>query len=99
MGRYEVDPAELQQCDAQLDAAAGQARAALAQLRASARDVLGGWQGEAGAAFRLAWEQWLAGVGTMLDSLDETALALGLSGADYAATDDAVRGSLAGATR
>lgn len=98
MGGYSVNAAELQSCDAQLGSAAGHARAALAQLRAHADGLFGSWQGPAGAAFRLACEQWLDGATSMLDALDEMAVALGASGVDYAAIDDAVRTSLAGAT-
>jgi WXG100 family type VII secretion target len=96
VGGYAVDAAELQRCDALLGALADHARAALAQLEANAAAVVDGWQGCAGSAFRLAWGHWLDGAGAMLDVLDETALALGISGVGYAMTDDAVRTSLRG---
>jgi WXG100 family type VII secretion target len=98
VGGYSVDPAELQQCDALLGSAAGQARAALARLRAGAGELVGTWHGPAGSAFRLAWEQWLDGVIAMLDALDAMAGMVGASGVEYAATDQAVRSSLAGVT-
>jgi WXG100 family type VII secretion target len=98
VGRYAVDPAELQRGDALLSATAAHARAALAQLRECAAGVLGtGWQGSAAAAFRLGWEHWLDGVTAMLDALDEMAAGLGSSGVGYAETEDAVRTSAAGA--
>ncbi len=100
MDGYAVDPAELAHCDASMGAAAGHSRAALAGLAECAADVLGhGWQGCAASAFRLGWEQWLDGVRSMLDALDELSGALGSSGVGYAATDDAVRVELAGAAQ
>jgi WXG100 family type VII secretion target len=95
---YAVDPSELQHSDAVLGGAAARSRAALGQLVATGADLLDGrWQGGAAAAFRLAWEQWLDGVTTMVDALDDTARALGCSGGGYAATEEAVRAGIAGA--
>lgn len=99
MGGYVVDAAELRRCDVLLGSLADHSRATLRQLRANAETVLAGWQGCAGSAFRLAWAQWLDGAGAMLDALDETASALGISGAGYAMTDEAVRTSLRGDVR
>ena len=96
MGGYSVDAAQLRECDALLGSAAGQARAVLAQLQVHASELFGTWHGSAGAAFRLAWERWLEGATSMVDALDEMAVALGGSGVDYAATEDAVRTSFAG---
>ena len=98
MGGYAVDPAELERCDAVLGEAAGRTRAALADVRGCAAALLGArWQGEAAAAFRLGWEQWLDGVGLMLESLDAMAAALGASGGGYAGTEETVRAGIAGA--
>jgi WXG100 family type VII secretion target len=99
VGGYEVDPTQLARCDAALGSAASDARVALAHLAGDADVLLGGWHGAAGSAFRLGWEHWLAGATGMLDALEASAVALGSSGADYAATEDAVRSTLAGAQR
>lgn len=97
MGSYAVEPAELERCDALLAATAGQCRVALARLQATANELLGAWHGAAGGAFQLGWEQWLDGATAMLAALDAMAAAIGSSGLEYAATEDAVRAGLAGA--
>lgn len=99
MGSYAVEPAELERCAALLAATAGQCRGALTGLQATANELLNAWHGAAGAAFRLGWAQWLDGATAMLAGLDGMAAALGSSGLEYAATDDAVRAGLAGAAR
>lgn len=99
MGSYSVEPAELERCDALLGVTAGQCQLALARLQVTVDELLRGWQGAAGAAFRLGWEQWLAGATAMLSALDAMAAALGSSGLDYAATEDAVRAGLARAAQ
>ncbi|HEX3336725.1 MAG TPA: WXG100 family type VII secretion target [Jatrophihabitans sp.] len=96
MGGYAVDPGELHSCDVLIGDASGQSRAALGRLRAAAHELLGGgWRGAAAAAFGLGWEQWLAGAETMLDALDEMALAVGRAGREYQSTEDAVRAGVA----
>ncbi len=100
MDGYSVDPGRLQDCDAGLAASAVWARSALARLTAVAAPVLAtAWQGGAAAAFRLGWEEWLDGAHAMLAALEELAGAVGASGSGYAATDDAVRGAVAGVGR
>jgi WXG100 family type VII secretion target len=97
VGGYAVDPAQLQVGDGQLVDAAGQARVALAQVRARAVELLGtGWQGSAAVAFQQGWELWFDGAHAMLAALEEMAALLGRSGSGYEATDDAVRAGLAG---
>lgn len=92
---YAVEPPQLRRCDESLGATAASARAALTRLRSSAADVFARWHGTAAVAFRLGWEEWVDGVLAMLDALDGMAAALGASGVGYAATDDAVRTSVA----
>lgn len=100
MTAYRVEPDELVRGDATLSEAARHARVAVAELSATADELLlGGWQGAAAAAFRAGWEQWLGGISTMLDALDAMAVALGRAGAGYVETDDAVRTSVARVAR
>jgi WXG100 family type VII secretion target len=96
VSRYEVDPAELQACDAMLDEVSAGARAALDGVCATAAALLDDrWRGGSAAAFRLGWEQWLDGVAAMLVALDELAATVGLAAAGYRSTEDAVRASVA----
>lgn len=96
MRGFAVDASELQRCDAQLSAAAAQARHALARTRSHGEAVFAtGWQGTAASAFRLGWEQWLDGAADLVSALEEMSAALGASGAEYARTDDAVRADVA----
>jgi WXG100 family type VII secretion target len=92
VGGYAVDPAALQQTDTAGAAAVFEARQALHRLEAQVRSLL--WQGAAGSAFRLAWEQWLEGAQTVLLALDELAELLGRSATGYATTDETVRVSV-----
>jgi WXG100 family type VII secretion target len=94
MNGYVVHSAVLRDSDALLGGAAGQARAALAQVRRAAEAVHCSWRGPAGSAFHHGSELWWAGVAAMLDALDDIAALLGSSAAGYVATDDAVRTSL-----
>jgi WXG100 family type VII secretion target len=96
MTGYRVEPDELVRGDAVLGGAARQARSVVGALSATARDLLdGGWEGAGAAAFRVGWEQWLTGIGAMLDALDAMAVALGRAGTGYVETDASVRTSLA----
>jgi WXG100 family type VII secretion target len=96
MTSFAVDVAELQRCDALLSAAAGQAHATLARVRASGAAIVGSsWRGAAASDFAQAWEQWLAGAAALVGALEALAGAVGLAGADYATTEDAVRADAA----
>jgi WXG100 family type VII secretion target len=100
VGSYTVQPEQLQHGEVQLDELAEHLRAALGSLRRCAAELVDGrWRGPAGAAFRLAWEQWLDGVTLMLCSLDEIACVIGASGIGYQQTDDAVRAAMTGQPR
>jgi WXG100 family type VII secretion target len=100
MTGYRVDPDELVHGDAVLGAAALHGRHAAAELAAAARELLDGrWEGAAAAAFRVGWQQWVAGVASMLDALDAMAIVLGRAAAGYSETDDSVRTSLARVSR
>ena len=92
MSGFGVTPAELAETRAFVGAAAAHARRSVEGLHAAARPVLTEqWQGEAAAAFRLAWEQWWGGAVLVLDALDELARLTGAAGDSYAGTDEAVR--------
>jgi WXG100 family type VII secretion target len=93
---FGVTPAELAEARAFVGAAAGHARRSVEGLHAQARQVLSGeWQGEAAAAFRVAWEQWWDGAVLVLDALDELARLTGAAGESYLATDDGIRAGVA----
>ncbi|WP_375491104.1 WXG100 family type VII secretion target [uncultured Jatrophihabitans sp.] len=95
MGGYRVDPGVLGDVDAALVAAAEQARAELHGLASAAQPLLEGWHGVGGAHFRQGWDDWHAGAVDLLAALAQLAEALGMSGQEYATTDDAVRTSVA----
>lgn len=95
MEDFAVVPDELQRSDGVLAAAVAAARSAVADLHAVADDTVSGWHGGAAIAFRIAWEDWSAGVRLLLEALDEMAAAVGAAGVGYAQTDDAVRTTLA----
>lgn len=95
VGGYSVDADELRQCSGTLADLLSQCRAAVAAVRFDASELLGvGWQGSAASAFRVGWEQWLAGVTAMLGALDQIASAIESSGIGYTTSDEAVRTSL-----
>lgn len=95
MTGFAVDAAVLDRGDAALAATAAACRAALQPVRAEAATLLGAaWRGQAAAAFRFGWDDWLAGVEAMLDALEAMAALVGSSGTRYASTEAAVRASL-----
>jgi WXG100 family type VII secretion target len=93
---YTVEPGNLQRLDAVIGSAADQASVTVERIRLEAQALFAtGWHGPAASAFRLGWEQWLAGATTLLAVLHEMAELLGRSAAGYAGTEEAVRVSLA----
>jgi WXG100 family type VII secretion target len=93
---YSVDPPGLQRADVLMDGVVREARVVLDRVRACEAALLGGgWQGPAASAFRVGWEEWVAGADAMVEALAELAALLGASSAAYATTDDAVRVAVA----
>lgn len=91
-----MTPAELAALDRFVGSAAAQARRTVAGLGAEAAGALGGgWQGAAGAAFRLAWEDWARGAELVVGALDEMAGLVGSAAASYTGTDESVRAAVA----
>src|SRR4051794_3459056 len=97
MSAFGVTPAELAALQNTVGSAAAAARRSVDGLRSTAAGVV--WQGVAGHSFHLAWEEWLAGAELVLAAMDELARLVGAAGTSYAATDDAVRWAVAGASR
>lgn len=95
MGSFEVTPAELDSAAGTLRVAAEHARRCLGQLRATADEVLAGWQGSAAFAFDGGWQTWLDGTLAMLRALDELGDVLGASGAGYGHTEQTVQAGVA----
>jgi WXG100 family type VII secretion target len=91
MTGFGVEPAELHAAQVTLDNAAEDGRAELARLRASAQDLLSGWQGGAAAAFGRGWHDWLDGALLVLSALEASGQALALTGREYADAETAVR--------
>ncbi len=98
MAGYAVDTAELAAVESSLGDTAGEARRQLAVLAHAVEGVLSRWRGAAGGDYRDGWADWHAGALSMIDALHEMAVAVGLSGRDYAATDGSVQAAVAGTT-
>ena len=93
---FAVTPPELAALDRFVGAAALRAQHAVDGLRVEAAGVLGsGWQGAAGGAFRLAWEDWLRGAELVVGALDELVRLTAAAAASYTGTDESVRAAVA----
>ena len=96
MAGYSVETDQLAAVESMLTDAAADARRRLEGLRHSAELLLGRWHGTAGTDYRHGWTEWHAGAVEMVDALHEMAVAVGLSGRDYAGTERSVRATAAG---
>ena len=84
MSGFRTDPVELFAAQARVADAASNGWAELSRLQSSAADVLGRtWRGRAAGALQAGFDEWLAGVRTMLAGLDELAAAIGSAAAAY----------------
>jgi uncharacterized protein YukE len=88
MSGFRTDPVELFVAQARVADAASSGWTSLSRLSASVEDVLGrSWRGRAAGGVEAGFDDWVAGVRTMLAGLDELAAALGTAGAAYAVSE------------
>jgi WXG100 family type VII secretion target len=79
-----------------LSGAATDLHARLIELDGQVRDMLAGWQGEAGGAYGQAWDLWHRGAGEVQLGLSILAKAVGAVGVDFAAQDSVSAQALRG---
>ena len=96
MSGYTVSFPDVGASAAGLVAEAAELRAHLRGLAVSVESLLhSGWRGAAAAAFESDWQLWRAAAADVIDVLGDLAVVLGAGGQAYAATEAAVRQTLA----
>jgi WXG100 family type VII secretion target len=91
-----VDPAVMQGFAQAVSGGADALRARLAELDGQVGEMLGGWRGGAGDAYRSAWELWHRGAGEVQLGLSILAKAVGIAGAGYQANESTSARALGG---
>ncbi|WP_293057801.1 WXG100 family type VII secretion target [Mycobacterium sp.] len=84
-----VDPAAMQKFAAALEGAAEDLRSRLSQLDDQVAEMVAGWHGGAGSAYRSAWQRWHRGAVEVQQGLTLMARAAGLAGLDFASNESA----------
>jgi WXG100 family type VII secretion target len=94
-----VQPEVMQAASQALSGAATDLRTRLAELDSEVRDMLAGWQGGAGGAYRDAWDLWHSGAGEVQQGLAILAKMVETAGAQFQAQDSTARQTMDGVYR
>lgn len=97
-GELRVDPAVMRAACEALTAGAQHLQAGLRDLDAEAQQVLGTWEGSAGAAYGAAWKQWHDGSLKVQQALATIAERLGQAGQAFDAHEQTSAAQLRGLT-
>ncbi len=72
-----------------LSSASTDLRSRLAELDGQVRELLAGWQGGSGSAYAAVWDSWHRGAGEVQLGLSILARAIGVTGSEFNAEEDA----------
>jgi WXG100 family type VII secretion target len=94
-----VNPEAMHGASQALSGAAKDLQTRLIELDGQVRDMLAGWQGEAGGAYGRAWDLWHRGAGEVQLGLSILAEAVGVVGVDFQSQESASAQRLGGVYR